>query len=114
MGMGWVTVPKSRLGRDGRHGVGNFNIVTSLRAGFSRQRNGLEAKKNSVVTWVVMKKEGPQLRWGWCGDGWKIQLACHGVENESEGQIDCIAFSVTVFQGNTYMGTIAIKQLWIH
>ena len=55
--------------RDGRHGAGNFNIVTSLRAGFSRQRSGLVAKKNSVVTWVVIKKEGPQLRWGWCGDG---------------------------------------------
>ena len=56
-------------------GAGREDYETSLRAGFSRQRSGLVAKKNSVVTLVVIKKEGPQLCWGWCGDGWKIQLA---------------------------------------
>ena len=39
-------------------GIGREDYKTSLRAGFSRQRSGLVAKKNGVVTLVVIQRRG--------------------------------------------------------
>ena len=37
------------------------------------------------------QKGGASVALGVVAMGWKIQLACHGVEKESEGRVDCIA-----------------------
>ena len=83
-------------------GARREDYKTSLRAGFSRQRSGLVAKKNSVVTLVVGVAMGGKYNW-------------HDMEwsRSRKDELTVLHYGVTVFQGNTYTGIIATKQLWI-